>query len=420
MTSLGLFALVIGLASLFALLNERLLRLPLTIGILVFSLLAAALLLLAEAVLPGSGAAQARALLAQIDLPHTLLDGALAFLLFAGAQTVDVRALWGRRYSVLALAVLGTLLAVLLFAGGIWGVFGLLGFSISFPWCVVLGAILAPTDPVSVVGMLRRLGLPGPIQALFAGESLLNDGVGVVIFTVALSVAIDGGSAHASRLAEAFVWEVGGGLLVGLAGGGLALAALRAVRDHHVELLISLALASGVYSGAAAWGMSGPIAVVAAGLMLGAPVAQAALTPQGRVDLAGFWSHVDEILNALLFVIIGLQLVALSFALPVVAAACIALPLAVLVRGASVLLATLPLYVLRRERLGVLAVLTGGGLRGGISLALALSLPAGPERELLLCVSYSVVVFTILVQGMTIQPLVRKFYPVGQTGAEKG
>ncbi|MFT9064389.1 MAG: cation:proton antiporter, partial [Acetobacter persici] len=217
MTSLGLFALVIGLASLFALLNERLLRLPLTIGILVFSLLAAALLLLAEAVLPGSGAAQARALLAQIDLPHTLLDGALAFLLFAGAQTVDVRALWGRRYSVLALAVLGTLLAVLLFAGGIWGVFGLLGFSISFPWCVVLGAILAPTDPVSVVGMLRRLGLPGPIQALFAGESLLNDGVGVVIFTVALSVAMDGGSAHATRLAEAFVWEVGGGLLVGLA-----------------------------------------------------------------------------------------------------------------------------------------------------------------------------------------------------------
>lgn len=420
MTSLGLFALVIGLASLFALLNERLLRLPLTIGILVFSLLAAALLLLAEAVLPGSGAAQARALLAQIDLPHTLLDGALAFLLFAGAQTVDVRALWGRRYSVLALAVLGTLLAVLLFAGGIWGVFGLLGFSISFPWCVVLGAILAPTDPVSVVGMLRRLGLPGPIQALFAGESLLNDGVGVVIFTVALSVAMDGGSAHATRLAEAFVWEVGGGLLVGLAGGGLALAALQAVRDHHVELLISLALASGVYSGAAAWGMSGPIAVVAAGLMLGAPVAQAALTPQGRVDLAGFWSHVDEVLNALLFVIIGLQLVALSFALPVVAAACIALPLAVLVRGASVLLATLPMYVLRRERLGVLAVLTGGGLRGGISLALALSLPAGPERELLLCVSYSVVVFTILVQGMTIQPLVRKFYPVGQTGAEKG
>ncbi|MFT9064507.1 MAG: cation:proton antiporter, partial [Acetobacter persici] len=202
--------------------------------------------------------------------------------------------------------------------------------------------------------------------------------------------------------------------------GGLALAALQAVRDHHVELLISLALASGVYSGAAAWGMSGPIAVVAAGLMLGAPVAQAALTPQGRVDLAGFWSHVDEVLNALLFVIIGLQLVALSFALPVVAAACIALPLAVLVRGASVLLATLPMYVLRRERLGVLAVLTGGGLRGGISLALALSLPAGPERELLLCVSYSVVVFTILVQGMTIQPLVRKFYPVGQTGAEKG
>lgn len=420
MTSLGLFALVIGLASVFALLNDRLLRLPMTIGILLLSLLASGALLLAEAVFPWSAVGQARAILAQVDLPHTLLDGALAFLLFAGAQAVDMRELWGQRFSVLALAVLGTLLAVVLFAGGMWGVFSLLGLPISFAWCAVLGAILAPTDPVSVVGMLRRLGLPAPLQALFAGESLFNDGVGVVIFTVALGVAMHGGSASVAGLALPFGWEVGGGLLLGLLGGGLAVAGLRAARDAHVEVLISLALATGVYSLSAALGMSGPVAVVAAGLLMGTPMAHTALTPHGRTELPGFWGMVDEVLNALLFVVIGFQVLALSFHLSFLAAAAVAVPLSVLVRGASVLLATLPVYLSGRESPAVLAVLTWGGLRGGISLALALSLPAGPERDLLLCVSYSVVVFTILVQGLTMQPLVQRFYPVSQTGTEEG
>ncbi|MCP1271350.1 cation:proton antiporter [Acetobacter cerevisiae] len=420
MTPLALFALVMTLAAVFALLNDRLLRLPMSIGIMILALLASGGLMLADTVLPGSGLGHARAVLTQIDLPHTLLDGLLVFLLFAGAQAVDTRDLWGRRFSVLALAILGTLLAVLLFAGAMWGVFGLLGLPVSFAWCMVLGAILAPTDPVSVVGMLRRLGLPGPLQALFAGESLFNDGVGVVIFTVALGIATQGGSVHVAGLAEPFGWEVGGGLLLGLVGGGVSLLGLRAARDPHVELLISLALATSVYSLAAAFGMSGPIAAVTAGLAMGTPTAQAALTPEGRSEIPAFWGLVDEVLNALLFVVIGFQVLALSFHWPFVWAAAVAVPLSVLGRGASVLLATLPLYLVGREAMGVLAVLTWGGLRGGISLALVLSLPAGPEHDLLLCVCYSVITFTILVQGLSMQPLVRAFYPVSQTGSKEG
>ncbi|HTW70465.1 MAG TPA: sodium:proton antiporter [Acetobacteraceae bacterium] len=392
--------------------NHRWLRMPSAIGLLVIALLLSLGITLAGHVAVASGlrAGIGQALTAA-DLPHLLFDSVLSFMLFAGALHVNLRQLRDHSATVLVLATVGVLLSTTLYGGAMWWLFRVSGAAVPLPWCLVLGAILAPTDPIAVTGLLREVGLPEGLLAVITGESLFNDGVAVVVFTVLLDVAI-GGSNYPDWLAPVLVFlrEAGGGAVLGLATGWIACAAMRAVDEYNLELTITLALVAVTYSVASQLGLSGPIAVVVSGVLIGNHATQYAMSETTRTNVILFWSLIDELLNALLFLLVGLETLTIDTSRLWPGMMAGGIMLAVLVRFIS---AGLPAAVLNLRRLhqwrGV-AVLTWGGLRGGISVAMALSLPDGAWRTPLLQVCYAVVVFTIVVQGLTMPPLVRRLY----------
>jgi len=408
---LALVAVLLTLAALFGVINHLTLRLPNTIGVLLMSLLSSLAALAIDPLIPGVDLhAVSRSLLGRLDLPDAFLNGVLSFLLFAGSLHVNLGALWESKLTVLALATLGTVLAVAMLGGCAFLLFPLAGASVPLIWCIVLGAMLAPTDPVSVVAMLRRIGLPDRLQALFAGESLFNDGVGVVCFEGALAMAMGAAGTSGGAILNLLLYQALGGALLGLATGFVAVRFLERVDDDTLELLISLALATGTYSLAAGLHMSGPIAVVMAGLSMGSARARAALSHRGQTVLTEFWSIIDEVLNALLFLLLGFEVLSVPLHVAALLAAACAIPLSLMIRAASVLIAAVPMLLRTERSRATVLLLTWGGLRGGITVALALSLPDVPARPLLLTVCYVVVIFTIVVQGLTMEPLARRLF----------
>ena len=410
---LDLIALLLVSASVFGLLNHHLFKLPHTIGLVVLSLLVSGSILLVHALFPGWGLADAaRGVLTQIDFSETLLLGLLSFLLFAGALHIDLTALIASGRTVLTLAIIGTILSTAIVATGVWAATAALGLDIAIIYCIIFGALISPTDPVAVLAILKKLGLPKQVETEIIGESLFNDGVAIVIFTIAVSIATGAKSdVGVADIATFFAIEVFGGVALGALMGYVAFLALRSIDEYVVEILITLALVTATYGIATHLHVSGPLAVVAAGLLIGNPGARLGMSEKTREHLFNFWEMMDEILNSVLFVLIGFEVFALSLQPGSITLALLMIPLVLIARVISV---GAPLYgfgLMRNRARGSLALLTWGGLHGAISVALVLALPTGPIRDLLLPACYTVVIFSIVVQGLTLEQVARRYGP---------
>lgn len=403
------FALLVFTTATFSWVNRRFIGLPEHIALLLMGLGAALLLVVVERVIPSLWPVTAvEAMLRQIDFEATLLQGVLAFLLFAAAITVDWEELKQRSVAIALLATIGVLLSAVLVAAMLWAVAKMTGLPLSFAWCLVFGALIAPTDPIAVSAALENLPLPDRLRIDVTGESLFNDGVGVVLFTLALSMATGNGDAGIALAGLHMLIEIAGALLLGVVAASLAVRAFRGIDDYSVEILISLALAMGGYAVADAIGVSGPITVVASGVLIGNLGAPRAMSERTRAYFYGFWRLIDDLINAALFVLLGLEVLVLHLQLAPILFGLIAVPVVLIARSATVAatLATLGSW-LRFDR-GAGVILTWAAVRGAISAALALSIPYGNERELILSATYAVILFSSIVQGLTLERVIRR------------
>jgi CPA1 family monovalent cation:H+ antiporter len=413
---LSIFDIVAGLltlTALFAWANHRFLRLPNNVGLLLMGMAASLVLVGLEILIPSVALfGELEDFIKKINFSETLLDGMLAFLLFAGALQIDISLLRDRAWTVGAMATLGVVISTIVVAVLFWGAGQLFGLPIGFAWALVFGALISPTDPIAVLAVLKQARVAKTLEMDMAGESLFNDGVGVVLFAILLSAAMSSSGdsgidfAHITRL---FFVEALGGALLGAVTGYLAYLAMRSIDDYPIEVLISLGLVTGTYAVAEMLHVSGPIAVVVTGVITGNRGAAHAMSETTRRYLFDFWSLIDELLNSVLFLLIGLEVLVISFDITLIPLAIAAIPVVFLARLVSV---TVPMaFVSLKQRFvkGTIPILTWGGVRGGISVALALSIPYVAERPQILAATYAVVLFTLVVQGLTLPEVVRRF-----------
>ena len=407
MDFLQITSILIVLAAAFGAINYLFFKLPSAIGILVVSLLASLGIVVIDALLPDMGIEDTvRTTVTGVDFSQALLEGMLGLLLFAGALHVKLSDLQKQWSLILLMATLGVALSTLVFGIGAHLMFGL-----PLLVALVFGSLISPTDPVAVLGVLRAANLKKSLETKIAGESLFNDGVGYVVFLVLVGLAFPSDHGHGSGISDAailFVQEAVGGAVIGLFLGWLVFRVMRQIDDYPLEVLLTLALAFGGYQLSVWLHVSAPIMAVCAGLLIGDIGAKHGMSAETRDYVDAFWKLIDEILNAVLFLMIGFEVFAVTFDFDVLITGVLSIGLALLARFAAVFIPVLLLQRRQEFSNGIVPIMTWGGLKGGISVALALSLPDSEWKPMILAATYVVVIFSIIVQGLTIAPLAKR------------
>lgn len=409
---LDIVAICLVTTALLSYVNHRWIRLPITIGVMAIAMsLSLAIVLLDSLGLSSAIHDQELTFLRSLDFSELLMQAMLSFLLFAGALHIKLASLRRYQWQIGTLAVAGTILSTAAVGFGMWLVLPLLGVQLPLLYCLLFGALISPTDPIAVMGILKSAQAPKDLELVIAGESLFNDGVGVVLFSLLMGMLASGGTPTLGTAFSLLMREAGGGLLLGAILGYLTYLMLKNIDQYHVEVLLTLAAVTGGYSLANRLHVSGPLAMVVAGLVIGNCGRNYAMSDTTRRYVDMFWELLDEILNAVLFVLLGMEVVMITFTLPLLLAGAVAIAVTLVARATTV---GLPVAAAARWfglPGGAALVLVWGGLRGAISVALALSLPPGPERDIVLTLTYCVVVFSILGQGLSLGKVVGVVVP---------
>jgi len=405
----SIITILIVMSALFGYINVRFLKLPITIGLMVITILFT-VIILAISYFDDTLLMRERELISQIDFKTVLLDIMLSFLLFAGALHTNFEQLKIQRWPILIFATLGVLVSTFLVGIVMFYLLQLIGLEVEFIYCLLFGALISPTDPIAVLGILKQAGAPKKLETKIVGESLFNDGVGVVVFLTIFSIAnASGASPEPFDVIKLFGQEVIGGIALGLFLGWITYRLMKSIDDYDVEVIITIAAVMGGTLLAQKLHLSAPLAMVACGLMVGNDtIRNTAMSEITETYVDKFWELVDVLLNTLLFVLIGMEILMLTFDGQYILAGLIAIPIVLLCRYVSLFL---PITFFEKKLEFVKntnLIMTWGGLRGGISIALALSLTSEMHKELFLVITYIIVAFSIIGQGLTVGPLIKK------------
>jgi CPA1 family monovalent cation:H+ antiporter len=404
----ALASMILTLAVFATYFNERYLKMPTTIAIMSSSILLSLLLILIGRYTQFGLDDIITKELKNLDFHALLIDGMLSFLLFAGSLHVDITHLKQHKWEVGVLATLGTIASTFLVALLIYYLLPLISIHLDFIYCLLFGALISPTDPIAVLATIKELHAPKQLDVKVAGESLFNDGVGIVMFLSLYQFAFSGKALSLGAVSFLFLQQAVGGIAYGLVCGLVITQLIKSIENYKVEILLTLVVTTGGYILANSLGVSGPLAMVTAGIYIGNSGRHTAMSEKSRNNLDTFWELIAEVLNAVLFLLIGFEILILETRLSDIMAAFIAIPLVLFVRFITVAI-PMSLFKLRKKYAPyTITILVWGGLRGGLAVALALALPQSHDRELILLMTYAVVMFSILVQGLTIKSLVEK------------